>query len=71
MQNQNREDLLKKLKTIEEKIFLIDMIDKWDEEDSDTYIKLMNEKFKILEELAIIDRKEGILTNGNTIDNKS
>lgn len=71
MQKQNREDLLKKLKTIEEKIFLIDMIDKWDEEDSDTYIKLMNEKFKILEELAIIDRKEGILTNGNTIDNKS
>ena len=71
MQNQNREDLLKKIKTIEEKIFLIDMIDKWDEEDSDTYIKLMNEKFKILEELAIIDRKEGILTNGNTIDNKS
>lgn len=71
MQKQNREDLLKKLETIEEKIFLIDMIDKWDEEDSDTYIKLMNEKFKILEELAIIDRKEGILTNGNTIDNKS
>lgn len=71
MQKQNREDLLKKLKTIEEKIFLIDMIDKWDEKDSDTYIKLMNEKFKILEELAIINRKEGILTNGNTIDNKS
>ena len=71
MQNQNREDLLKKLETIEEKIFLIDMIDKWDEEDSDTYIKLMNEKLKILKELAIIDRKEGILTNGNTIDNKS
>ena len=71
MQNKNREDLLKKLETIEEKIFLIDMIDKWDEEDSDTYIKLMNEKLKILEELAIIDRKEGILTNGNTIDNKS
>ena len=71
MQKQNREDLLKKLETIEEKIFLIDMIDKWDEEDSDTYIKLMNEKLKILEELAIIDRKEGILTNGNTIDNKS
>lgn len=71
MKKQNREDLLKKLETIERKIFLIDMIDRWNEKDSDTYIKLMNEKLNILEELAIINRKEEILTNGNTIDNKN
>lgn len=49
-----KEGILKRLKDIEESLFLIDMVDHWQEEDRNAYDRLSKEKKELekkLEEL--------------------
>lgn len=49
-----KEEILKRLKDIEESLFLIDMVDRWQEEDKNAYYRLTKEKQELekkLEEL--------------------
>ena len=49
-----KEEILKRLKDIEESLFLIDMVDRWQEEDRNAYDRITKEKQELekkLEEL--------------------
>ena len=54
----NKEELLKHLSEIKERIFMIDMIEHWQEEDREAYKYWNEEKRKVEKELENIENGE-------------
>lgn len=63
-----RKELMQELERIENQIFIIDMMDRWDKNIAEVFERLVEEKNNINKQLDIIKRKEEIL-NGKTNNN--
>lgn len=52
-----KEDILKELQEVEEHIFLIDMVDRWQDGEAKVWEELNQKKQKLKEELEIIENE--------------
>lgn len=60
---EQKEEILKKMEEVNDRIFSIDMIDVWQEEDRNAFDRLLKEKQELEKELEKIENERNMETN--------